>query len=233
MSDFRQAQIPLGIDVHLAHAAHSRNAPVMRYESDAPRPGSGADQPETPANHRAKAVSSDNDAALKLAPRVVGGVHHHTVYAASMITRKVGNPRAFLDTRSGVSGPPEQDLVEDSSPQSEAPVSESREALYARELGVDGLTVRRAQSHPRQLGSACFLDFFEHTHVGEYPRRLGAQILRAHLVARKVRAIENQNVDPLFGERPRGCRSRGPAADDDDVGVPAFRVSQPTARETR
>jgi hypothetical protein len=149
-----------------------------------------------------------------------------------VIAYKVDDACTFLDAGTRMSGAPQQDVIENRSSQREPTVSECRESLHTRELGVDSVRIRGAQMHPCQLRGPGGFDFLEHTHIRKYSRRLRTQVFCAHFVARKTRAIDHQDVDSRCGERPRRRSTGRSATNDDDVGV-SIVERQPTARDTR
>jgi hypothetical protein len=231
VSDLREAEIALRVDVHLSHSAHSSDATVMGHQPDAARPGPRADESEAPPDDRAKAVSTDDETTPELT-RFATRLDNDTGHARAVIAYEVDDACTFLDAGTRMSGAPQQDVVENRSSEREPTVSECRESLDTRELGVDSVRIRGAEMHPCQLRGAGRLDFLEHAHVREYSGRLRTQVFGADFVARKTRAVDHEDVDPRCRQGPRRRSTGGSATNDDDVGV-SIVERQPTARDTR
>ena len=227
------AERGIPVDVHLSHSTHPGNAPVVRDEPDALRPSPHADQAEPAADDRSKSVRSNDDAAPKISRPAARDDRGNTVHPARGVAQYVGHPRAFFNPCACGARPAQEDFIQHRSAQSEAPVAVRRKTFYAREFGVKHCSVRRSHGHPRELGGASALDLVENAHVREYPRCLGTQVFRTHLVTRKARTVEYQNVHPRHGERPRRRRPRRSATYDNYISVLIGGVGQPTARETR
>jgi hypothetical protein len=204
----------------------------MSYEPDAARPRARADESQAPSHDGAKTVRADDHGAPQLTRRAVAGLDDDTAYALVVVAHQVYYPGAFLDARAGVLRASKENVIQNRSSQREPAVSESRESLHTRELGVDGFCVRCAEMHPRQLRGARRFDFLEHAHVRKYSRRLRTQVLGAYFVARKTRTIDHEDVDTGCGKRPRRRSTGRPATHDYYVGV-AIAARQLTARDTR
>src|SRR5437868_1857226 len=216
IADIHYAEIPVVVDVHLAHVGHPLNLPVVRDEGDAPWPdATGSDEAESSADHGAKAVGTDHEPGIERARRAVRSDYAHAADPRRSIAGKVGDMHPFLDARAGVARATQHDLVENGPANSQTFVAKSTESVIGREFSAGDHSIGRAAAHSGQMRRTAALDLVENAHIGQNSRRLWAQILGADLVARKSGAIEHQNVDTLLRQRPGGGGAGRPATDDD------------------
>jgi hypothetical protein len=138
-------------------------------------------------------------------------------HAAGGIANEVSDPGLFDDTGAGGTSPIEKNVVEDPTANREPSIAKPAEAMSRGEVSANPLAVRGANHHSAELCRSARLDDGERPHGVEDAGRLGAEILRARLVARKARAIHHDDIDSAAGEEQRGRSPRRSSADDHDI----------------
>ena len=111
----------------------------------------------------------------------------------------------------------EQQVVEDDSPEREAPIAIPAIAVNLREPALERRAVRCADAHSRQMRRPRLFDLFEDAHLVENARGLRAHVLGAGFIAGKARAIEDQDLNPGACQVERGRCARGPTPNDYDL----------------
>jgi len=144
---------------------------------------------ESLSNNRAKAVGSDNEPARQTARLSARLDDSYTAHSARLVLGDVRHARQLLDPGAGSSRAVEHDRVENCSTRREAIVTKWSKSVGRCKLAIGVFPVRRTHPHPGEVCRGCALDLVEDIHVGKDPRRLWAQILRADLVARKLRSV--------------------------------------------
>ena len=87
------------------------------------------------------------------------------------------------------------------------------------EIGEETMPTRRMDEHGLHAVRAQSLEVARESQLGEQPRPCRVDVLRAGLVTREARLVEEQDAVTALGEEPRRDTSGGAAPDDDDVRI--------------
>jgi hypothetical protein len=150
---------------------------------------------EALAHNGPKPVSSDNELALQVTGFSARLDDSYTAHPTSVIFGYVCDARQLFYARTRSSRPVNHDCVENRSTHGQPILPERLKSVRRREFAVGEMSVWRAHPHAGEVRRPRPLDLLQNLHVVQNARGLWAQVLRARLVARKLRSVEEEHVD--------------------------------------
>jgi hypothetical protein len=152
------------MNVHLSAVVHTRNAAVVGYQRNPPRPAEPTRHAHLARNNRSKPICPDGEfrpEAHRGTPLPEPARAEHSSVAVGY---QIGDSNAFGDANSQGPRAAQQDCVEGVAPNRESTIAESAKAMVCEEVAKDVLAVGSANKHPTELGGPSILNELERTH---------------------------------------------------------------------
>jgi hypothetical protein len=202
MADIHHSKVSRRLDEHFSEAVRVLYSAVVRDKRDAARPPRRADQTQPPSDHGAQAVRSDYESSRNCAQRSIAG-DFYSANASRWIAHYVADSHGFFDACPRPARCLQEDCIENRPPHGKPAVTKSAVTVIGGKLAVNCTSVWRMDEHSGELFGSGSFHGLKHAHCVENPRRFGTQILRARLVTRESRAIEDEHIES--GTRHEKC----------------------------
>jgi hypothetical protein len=125
-------------------------------------------------------------------------------YAIVWRSENIGDSHTFLHVHTGFASTVEKYRIENCPANCEAAIAIPAKSMLRSEFAVNCGTIRGMHSQSRELRRAGFFHKGQGVHRRQYPGSLWAQVFRARLVAREMRAIEKRDIHTGFRQKKSG-----------------------------